>query len=123
MNENFRIIGAEKLKKVLENCVNSSNEFIAIVTDTTSDIMNDSQKNLNPHYKTGGLSKSGSFNIKGLNGEVGYSVKYAPHVEYGHRTRGGGFVAGVKYLHNAVENNRDAHQKAVSDLVKKLTGN
>lgn len=123
MSNNFRLVGAEVLSKVLKECVNSSSDFIQIVTDTTADIMSDSQKNLNPHYKTGGLSKSGSFNIKGLNGEVGYSVKYAPHVEYGHRTRGGGFVPGVKYLHNAVEKNREAHQKAVSGLVKKLTAN
>ncbi|MDD2370837.1 MAG: hypothetical protein PHQ32_02410 [Firmicutes bacterium] len=123
MSDNFRFIGAEKLQKVLENSVDSSGEFLKIVTDTTADILSDSQKNLNPHYKTGGLSKSGSFNIKGLNGEIGYSVKYAPHVEFGHRTRGGGFVPGVKFLYNAAEDNREAHQKAVSDLVKKLTGN
>lgn len=31
--------------------------------------------------------------------EVGYSKDYAPHVEFGHRTRGGhGYVAGQHYL-------------------------
>lgn len=30
--------------------------------------------------------------------EVGYSKDYAPHVEYGHRTRGNGYVEGQRYF-------------------------
>lgn len=30
--------------------------------------------------------------------EVGYTKEYAPHVEYGHRTRGGGYVPGRYYF-------------------------
>lgn len=34
----------------------------------------------------------------------GYTKEYAPHVEYGHRTRGGGgFVPGQYYLRNNVD--------------------
>lgn len=29
---------------------------------------------------------------------MGYHKEYAPHVEYGHRTRGGGWVPGQKFL-------------------------
>lgn len=32
-------------------------------------------------------------------GSVGYSAHYAPHVEYGHRTRNGGYVPGQRFLY------------------------
>lgn len=36
--------------------------------------------------------------------EFGYTKEYAPHVEYGHRTRGGGgFVPGQYYLRSNVQ--------------------
>lgn len=45
--------------------------------------------------------------------EVGYTKSYAPHVEYGHRTRGGGYVKGRHFLRDNV-----AAQQAqlISDL-------
>ena len=33
---------------------------------------------------------------------VGYTKDYAPHVEYGHRTRNGGFVPGQRFLEKNV---------------------
>ena len=33
-----------------------------------------------------------------LGGEIGYSKEYAPYVEYGHRTIGGGYVEGQHFL-------------------------
>jgi hypothetical protein len=33
---------------------------------------------------------------------VGYTKEYAPHVEYGHRTVGGGYVKGQHYLRDNV---------------------
>lgn len=45
----------------------------------------------------------------GYGGEVGYRAKdYAPHVEYGHRTVNGGYVAGQHFLQRNVEQERDA---------------
>lgn len=45
-------------------------------------------------FITGELRESLGFNGK----EVGYTKEYAPHVEYGHRLRGGGYVEGKHYL-------------------------
>lgn len=43
----------------------------------------------------------------GYSGEVGYAAKdYAPHVEYGHRTVNGGYVAGQHFLQLNVEQER-----------------
>lgn len=123
INMNFRMIGTEELMKVFKNCSGAGKEVSRIITDTTADVMADSQKNLNPHYDTGQLSRSGTFKVQGLTGEVGYGVHYAPHLEYGHRTRSGGFVPGVKYLFNAVEKNRKPHIQEINELIRKLTGN
>lgn len=48
---------------------------------------------------------------------VGYRKDYAPHVEYGHRTPGGGYVAGQHFLRNNVEKQRSIFRK---DLIKQL---
>lgn len=123
MGSNFRITGVEALQDVLKNSAKAQDEIREIIRDTTSDILADSQKNLAPHYKTGRLSLSGSMSVRADLGEVGYNTHYAPHLEYGHRTRSGGFVKGVKYLEKAVEDNREAHNKAISEMVRKITGN
>lgn len=57
----------------------------------------------------GSLVKSGD--------TVGYAKTYAPHVEYGHRTRGNGYVQGQKYLYNNVEAQRPIFRK---DLIQQL---
>ena len=40
---------------------------------------------------------------KGMEAEVGYTKEYAPHVEFGHRTRGGGYVSGQHFLKRNLE--------------------
>lgn len=48
---------------------------------------------------------------------MGYGEEYAPHVEYGHRTRNGGFVQGQKFLHKNVETQRPIY---IEDLKKQI---
>ena len=57
----------------------------------------------------GSLSQSGD--------EVGYTKDYAPHVEFGHRTRGGGFVQGQRFLKANVDRQRPIF---IEDLKKQL---
>lgn len=62
-------------------------------------------------------------NSSGTSGEeVGYTKEYAPHVEYGHRTRGGGFVAGQKFLERNVNTQRSIYRKDLLDAIKKEGG-
>ena len=49
------------------------------------------------------LQKSVTKVGKGAEAEIGYTKEYAPHVEIGHRTRGGGYVQGQKFLKRNVE--------------------
>lgn len=48
---------------------------------------------------------------------VGYTKDYAPHVEYGHRTRNGGFVPGQRFLEKNVNTQKPIFYE---DLRKQL---
>ena len=42
--------------------------------------------------------------------EVGYNAEYAPHVEYGHRTKNGGYVQGQRFLQANVDRQREIYK-------------
>ena len=54
--------------------------------------------------------------------EVGYTKDYAPHVEYGHRTRNGGYVPGQYFLRNNVETQRPTYREDLLKAIKKEKG-
>lgn len=49
----------------------------------------------------------------------GYVKEYAPHVEYGHRTRGGGFVPGQYYLKAIRDKQEPIFQRAVREAIRR----
>lgn len=51
--------------------------------------------------------------------EMGYTVEYAPHVEYGHRTVNGGFVQGQRFLQANVEAQREIYREDVLKAIRK----
>jgi hypothetical protein len=51
--------------------------------------------------------------------EVFNPVHYAPHVEYGHRTRGGGFVAGQYMLTNTLNEVKSVYEKLAAEALEK----
>ena len=51
--------------------------------------------------------------------EMGYGAEYAAHVEYGHRTRGGGWVAGQYYLRKNVTEQGPIFEQDVLNRVRK----
>lgn len=56
-----------------------------------------------------------------VSGDVmGYTTEYAPHVEYGHRTRNGGFVTGQRFLQKNVEIQRRIYKEDIESQIKKL---
>lgn len=50
------------------------------------------------------------------------NVDYAAHVEYGHRTRNGGFVKGRKMLHRGMLQSGKAFEADCAAIYKKLLG-
>ena len=58
------------------------------------------------------------YSLGSIPGErVGYTKEYAPHVEYGHRTRNNGYVDGQKFLYRNVEIQEENYK---NDLVKQF---
>ena len=49
---------------------------------------------------------------------VGYNMEYAPHVEYGHRTRNGGFVPGQYFLRANVEQQAPIFEKECREYIQ-----
>ena len=52
--------------------------------------------------------------------EMGYGKEYAAHVEYGHRTRGGSWVAGQYFLRKNVETQGPIFEQDVLNRVRKV---
>ena len=51
--------------------------------------------------------------------EVGYTTDYSPHVEYGHRTNGGGYVEGQHFLAKNLELQQPIFRQALIDEIKR----
>nr|DAL10527.1 MAG TPA_asm: putative tail-component [Caudoviricetes sp.] len=84
-------------------------------------------------HKGGGLRRSLRVSMPSVSspGEVGYTIHYAPHVEYGHRQKIGryvpqigkrlkaSFVPGQYFLKDAVEETRPVFQRDIKETLKK----
>lgn len=55
--------------------------------------------------------------VSGDGTKFGYVKDYAPHVEYGHRTRGGGYVSGQYYLQTNLNIQKPIFRQ---DLINKI---
>lgn len=65
------------------------------------------------------LSRAVAKPSQGFDGEFGYVKEYAPHVEYGHRTRGNGFVEGQRFLKKNVDLQRPIFESDINDYLKR----
>lgn len=59
----------------------------------------------------GGLRESARY----AKDRMGYLMDYAPHVEYGHRTKKGGYVPGQYYLKRNVDTQRPIYKQDLKD--------
>lgn len=74
--------------------------------------------------KTGELRQSLGMTPSADNGyEVGYTKEYAPHVEYGHRTRGGGYVQGQHFFKRNVDAQRSQYKQDLINAIRRAGGN
>lgn len=71
--------------------------------------------------RSGELRLSAGVDVEGEDRAVmGYGKDYAPHVEFGHRTRGGGYVPGQHFLQRNVEQEMDNFTKLLEQELKKV---
>lgn len=98
-----------------------------------SAVYKDKQGNIIGQHKGGGLRRSLRTTMPSASspGEVGYTIHYAPHVEYGHRQKIGryvpqigkrlkaSFVPGQYFLKNAVDDTRPVFCRDLKEALKK----
>ncbi len=53
-------------------------------------------------------------------GEMGYTKEYGPHVEFGHRTKNGGWVPGQHFLKKNLETQMPVFKADLEETVRKL---
>ena len=87
-----------------------------IIMDNLRGIYNRGKARGGTPVRTGELRASLTIMSKN---EVGYRKEYAKPVEFGHATRGGGYVAGRYYLKANVEKQRPILKKTVLEVIKK----
>lgn len=89
--------------------------FDAVVMKNTTQMLKRARVTGGTPFDTGELRKSSSKS----GDEVGYIAEYAPHVEYGHRTRDGGFVYGQHYLQRNVDTQRPIYKQDLINALRK----
>ena len=91
----------------------------SILRATARDILNRGKEPGGTPVRTGQLRISLGYSEDAFGFTVGYLKEYAPYVEYGHRTRTGGFAPGQFYLKRNVEAEMPVVKQRVENAVKK----
>ncbi len=116
---NINVDGCERLAAALQQV--SSIRFDGVAKITAQNIYNRAMAPGGTPVASGELRLSAGVEVEGQGKAVmGYTKDYAPHVEFGHRTRGGGYVPGQHYLQRNVEAERPAYKKLLIDNLKKV---
>lgn len=111
----------EALHKLIEEVPETIEKFMANVADETV-----AETKLNTPVVTGNLRRSwGRSDVKregnDFSVEVGSNLEYAPYVEYGHKTKNGGFVKGKFILTSEVEYMKKNFDKTLERYVEDIT--
>lgn len=114
------VIGAEKLVHTFERLAQVDME--KVMRGIARDVYNRGKNEGGTPVRTGELRQSLSVTKKDTGYEVGYTKEYAPYVEYGHRTRNGGYVQGQRYLARNVETQMPKLQGALADAIRQAGG-
>lgn len=69
---------------------------------------------------TGELRDSIGHETRGMKGTIFATAEHAPHIEYGHKTRGGTFVSARPYLRPAAEDAFDYLEKRIQRYAEQV---
>lgn len=111
--------GIDELAHALQR--KSETDFQKVVDKNLLEMRNRAVRSSSPGsggtpVDTSELRKSAGVNLGG--GFMGYTKDYAPHVEFGHRTRGGGYVPGQHFLKTNVNIQNKIYRKDLEDAMK-----
>lgn len=95
----------------------------AVLTKNLTE-MNNRAKNGGTPVDTGELRLSSGISkpkmALGESGEMGYTKSYGAHVEFGHRTKNGGWVPGQYYLKKNLESQMPVFKEDLEKEIKKV---
>lgn len=69
-------------------------------------------------YLSGDLKKSRHSRSSKKEARLGYNAEHAPHVEFGHRTKSGGFVKGQYFLKSNFEQQKKVFKNDIQRILK-----
>lgn len=118
MSINITFSGFQELEAEL-NRLNSV-KFNQVVAKQTKELFNRSRASGGTPVDTGNLRMSSRADPS--DGVMGYTVEYAPHVEFGHRTRNGGYVEGQRFLQQNVDTQRPIYKQDLINAIRKERG-
>lgn len=118
MSIDITFTGFQELEAEL-NRLNSV-RFEAVVKKQTTELFNRARAAGGTPVDSGQMRNSSRADLN--NGEIGYTTEYAPHVEYGHRTRNGGYVQGQRFLQRNVDTQRPIYKQDLINAIKKEDG-
>lgn len=112
----WSIRGDKELISALNNL--SKVDYDAVVKLNMTEIYNRGKRPGGTPVRTGELRQSLGL-TQSTDGayDVGYTKEYAPYVEYGHRTAGGGYVQGRGFLKANVDTQKP---RLKADILKRL---
>lgn len=113
----LHLTGDKELARELQRL--NSVRFDAVVTKSMTQIYTRGKTVGGTPVDTGELKSSLGMSGSGSAMEVGYTKSYAPHVEYGHRTHGNGYVQGQYFLRANVEAQKPIFRKDLVNQLKK----
>lgn len=111
----------KKLNKIINEAPEAIEKFLSEIADETI-----AETQFNTPVVSGNLRRSwGRSDItregNDFTVEVGSNLEYAQHVEYGHKTKNGGFVKGQFILTNEVEKSKKNFDKSLEEYINRLT--
>lgn len=112
----IRLMGDDTLAQALHR--KSAADFSRVGAKSLLEMRNRAVASRNPSQGGTPVDSNELRLSAGVSGEeMGYTKDYAPHVEYGHRTKGGGFVPGQYFLKTNVNIQKPIFRE---DLIQKL---
>ena len=126
MSFKISVAGMDELETELRRL--NSFRLDAVLLKQATQIYNRARKNADNTYggtpvDTEELRKDVSLSSSQSGGYiVGYTKEYAPHVEYGHRTKDDGYVEGQRFLQKNVEKQRDIYMQDLRREIRKGSG-
>lgn len=112
------ITNADGFAQYIDSVIKKT-ELKPVIMKSLAEIYNRGKRPGGTPFKTGELRHS--LRMTPATGEAGYTKKYAPYVEYGHRTRSGSTVAGRYYLKANVDKQRGILERDLKAVIKAAT--